>query len=235
MHCPTCGGEFEKVSVVGFDDSLRCVKCGGLWVANWVVNNVADGKTIQVAKSNKLVQERNGSLTCPIDGNRLSGVSEESVPAGVRVLKCNACGGWWFEGDDIFEFAQAAFVKHEYLLRWKKKDVISLAWPAFALVLMLGGVVGGVYLVRSQQQVTTIASFGIYDLFIVNMGNNEVEIRFKSGQVIEKIGYRISGDINWSYVEVTKNNNEYVVVFTGLQAGDYEFQIGDIVRKVQLY
>lgn len=234
MNCPSCSGKLNTVSVIGFDDSLRCDKCGGVFVANWVVNNLAEGKEVNIQPTNGKL-DGGGSLKCPLDEALLSGVSEEVAPHGVRSMKCSVCGGWWFELNGIFDFAKAYKLKSDYLQTWKKTDFMNLAWPALVLVLLVGGVFGGVYLVRQEQQTTIIASYGIFDLTIIKLDRDEIEVRFKSKNRVDYVEYRMVGELDWMLVPV-KTEGEYLVAgVDAMETGQYEIKVGDTTRVIEIY
>lgn len=152
MKCPSCGEELSGTSAIGTDNSWRCPECGGVWMAAWVVNQVAEGKNLmlEAAKKEKLVGGKN---VCPADG-KTELVRPADSPEGVNCWSCGKCGWWWFDGDEIFEFAHAWIVKRGYIKTWERKEKWpQWVWPAIAVMVLTIGMMAGLALVRIRQQV----------------------------------------------------------------------------------
>jgi len=227
MRCPSCGEEIAKVSILGFDDSLRCQKCGGVWAANWVVNNLATGKEMRIEPLLTKTETNEGKSTCPQDGTLLMTPAREAVPEDMVILRCDLCGGWWFPGDEIFKFKQAFRDKQAYLRSWRKVNWLTYAWPALVLALMVAGVGGGVWLVREQQRIISQASYGVKDFVVIDYGQGKVEMRFGAGEAVGEIEYRQTQAYAWHTAKAYETEGGYKVTLPRLTPGvEYVVRIG---------
>jgi len=152
MRCPSCGGKLGGASVVGTDNSWRCSGCGGVWMAPWVVNQIAEGKEVMIKAEGK-EKLTGGKNVCPADGETILSLPVDS-PEGVNCWSCGKCGWWWFDGDAVFEFRQAWEIKRGYAKTWERKAIWP-QWvlPALAVLLLAIGMMAGLALVRIRQQV----------------------------------------------------------------------------------
>lgn len=227
MRCPSCGVELTKVSILGFDDSLRCPKCGGVWAANWVVNNLVAGKEMRIDPLGAKVDRGDGKSVCPQDGTLLVMPAREAVPEDMVIEKCEVCGGWWFPGDEIFKFKQAFRARQEYVRNWRKSDWMAYAWPALVLALMIAGVGGGVWLVRYRQQAAIQASYGVREFVVIDYGKGQVEIRFKADLPVTQAEYKLRSGKEWHEAPAEPLDGGYVVKLTGLAGGqEYIVRVG---------
>lgn len=225
MVCPGCGGSLEHESVVEFDYSYRCSKCGGWWVPNWVVNNIADGRVVAAKEKAGLADGEIGKNLCPIDKTMLSVPGKGTVPDDLAVQKCSHCGWWWFPGNEIFKFSRAFEVKKSYVKLWNKNDWMAYAWPALVLVLMLLGVGGGVWLVRQRQQVAVPAAVGVREFLAVQRASGVVEVRFKSEVVVGEVEYCMAERRGCVVLKPEVEGEFYVVRLAGLEPGKYVMQV----------
>lgn len=92
--CPRDGTQMVKST----DRSLlvsACRECSGLWVPKAQIVGKVDGDAIRKlyhAPSTRLTE-----LRCPVDGSPLWEFSAD----GVRVDRCNQCGGLWFDAGEL--------------------------------------------------------------------------------------------------------------------------------------
>jgi len=227
MLCPACGNELNKVAVTGFDDSHQCPKCGGLWVANWVVNNVAAGKPIKAETAggeSGLAAGVQPTNICPLDRSKLSAPAAETMPTGVAALRCEMCGGWWFGKGELQKLQSAYLARAEYERQWKKPNWTAFAWPALVLAIMVAGIGGSVTLVRQQQRAAIQASYGVREMVVLNLGRGEVEIRFKANVPIGTAEFRKSDSRVWSEVGVEQEEGGFKIRLKGL-AADQEYLV----------
>ena len=221
MRCPDCGGELKLVSVTGFDDSWNCSKCGGYWLANWVVNNVADGKPLRVEPKNLKKAASGGLHSCPTDATTLTAAPEEMKPEGVEVGRCHLCGGWWFPGDSLFTFRRGYETKKEYMKAWKMPEWSRFAWPALALAVLVTGLGVTVNLVRQRTQMAVPAAsmLPVSDFVVAEVEPGKVVIWFKSSEAMDTIEYKKETDTEWVMMLVAINNGGYMVDVQGLESG----------------
>jgi Zn-finger nucleic acid-binding protein len=222
------------MSVAGFDYSYRCEKCGGVWMANWVVNNLASGKPVQVQPLKASVVSRLGGNVCPTDGARLVTPARGTVPEGLVVEKCSQCGWWWFPGDELFKFADAFKTKVAYVRVWERREWFVYAWPALVLVLMVMGLTASVSLVKNRQSTAINAGVGISEFVSIPWGEGRLEVRFKSDSVVNTIDYRQKGSGERVGVPVKLDGDVYQAVIEGLEPGEYVVAILDREFTVQV-
>lgn len=214
----------ETVSVLGMDESYRCTNCGGFWLQNWVVNGVSDGKALEVQPIEEK-KVKNGTNSCPTDGWILSAPPREVVPEGFVAGVCNACRNWWMPANTLFSYAEAMKAKHSYDKTWHTDSWKKMALPALGVVLAIGVIGGSVVLVQQQQRVSINASEVVYDLYVVYVGNGDVDIRFGSKTPLAAIQFRSLNELEYKTAQVSFEDNMYVVSLRGLEPGTYEYVI----------
>lgn len=225
MKCPGCGGVLEPVTIDVLDNSYRCDRCKGFWVANWVVNNMAAGKEIQAVRSGLVNKSDQGTNKCPLDGTLLISLPKDVVPEGLSAGKCITCAGWWFPGDELFNFQTAMRTKENYIKQWHRKDWMTYAWPALVVGVLLVGIGGGVKLINDRQQASINASVGVSQFVPIIQGQGEAEIRFKTQVSVGQVEYKKVQDEQWQTVGISLENGWYVVRLSGLDKGQYIMRI----------
>lgn len=225
MLCPGCNGELKPVSVLALDNSFRCEKCKGFWVANWVVNNLASGKQPALTVVGVETKVGDGQNKCPTDGTNLISPPRDAVPEGLAAEKCLTCAWWWFPGDELFKFQQAFAAKSEYLRKWKKNDWTAYAWPALVLAILVGGLTGSVVLIKSRQEAVINAALGVREFVATPLGQGTVEIRFTSETHIQQAEYRNALSRDWTLADVSPEGNMYLIRLRNLEKGTYFVRI----------
>ena len=224
MQCPGCGGELKPAEVVGLDESFRCEKCGGVWAANWVVNNLADGKALKIRPGGKSIVAL-GKNICPKDGVLLDRPAKGTVPEHIAAGVCRKCGWWWFSGDEVFSFAQAYKKKVDYVRVWQRTEWAVYVWPALGVLIMVVGLTASVNLVRERQQASIMAQAPVMDFVATDAGAGRLQVRFKSSRGLESIDYRRQGGGEWAMATTVREGDFYVVRLEGLEAGVYEVRV----------
>lgn len=213
------------------DSSLRCEKCKGFWVANWVVNNVAAGKEIKADRAGVEPVFGQGTNRCPVDGTLLLNPPKGSIPDDLAAEKCITCSGWWFPGDELFNFQTAFKAKTNYLKQWKKGDWVSYAWPALVVAFLGVGIIGGVVLVKNRQQATISASIGVNEFVATTVSQGQVEIRFKAEHRIETVEYKRWDEVVYKTATVEIVNGWNLVRISGLSSGEYQMKIMGVIYR----
>ncbi len=224
MLCPGCAAELQTVSVIGIDESFRCARCGGFWVPNWVVNALAEGKSLEV-KEHAGESPAGGTNACPTDGWILNSPHRELVPEGFVAGVCDACRNWWFPHNSLFTFYEAMKAKREYTLQWNKDGLKKVALPALSLIFVIGAVATSIVLVQLPQRVGISASSEASGIAIVFIGQGDVDIVFASSMPVSNILYRPAGQLNYSTVPVQFDGRRYRASLRKLTPGNYIYKI----------
>lgn len=102
MHCPACSNLLQKLSVTttsgGKFDVDHCGRCGGSWFDPYEINRIPYHEVIRIAHLTVLPQNppvEPALLQCPRCHKNLVISHYESVPRGVKMLRCPKCGGIW--------------------------------------------------------------------------------------------------------------------------------------------
>ncbi len=209
MNCPGCGGELNPISVMGFDDSYRCRKCGGFWLESWMVNQLPE-KDLDHVVPLKVENAPDGEGLCPVDKVRMTALAGENIPTGLVIEKCEKCGWWWFPKDSLFGFKQAYDLKKNYLKVWgKKSEQAMFVLPAlFTLVLVIGLSVG-VIKVKNRQNTDVSASSEVTGFGSVYLGAGRTSVVFRSSGKVSQVYYKKAGEIDWNSAGVSEDNGLY--------------------------
>lgn len=212
-------------TVIGKDESWHCDDCGGYLTDNWAVNAVSEGKTLGVYPS-RLVGgiTYGGTNNCPKDDTHLTAPPSEMVPAGLTIGVCSKCHAWWFPGNELFTFATASKAKNDYVHLWKKSELNTYVYPAFAVLIISGLLAGGVYFVQRQQRVMVSAQNPVSDLSFIYVGDNAVDVRFVS-KLAPGIIEVWKGDARLSLVSPQIEDGFYVARISNLSRGSYKLKI----------
>ncbi len=226
MKCPDCGGEMTHLAVMGLDDSFRCGGCGGVWMAGWVVNRMAQNgaDSLVIDRMDKGIMV-GGDGNCPTDAMSL--LQPSDIPGGINCFKCGKCGWWWFSADEVFKFRDAFQARVNYFSFWKKKsELAAYALPALAVVGLFVGLIGSTVLVGQRQSAETAASVGVKWFNAVNSGVGVVETTFASSIVVSQIEYRVADGVSeWVSVVVNSETGVYKLRLDNLGVGRYEMRI----------
>jgi hypothetical protein len=163
MHCPNCGRILAPIplGINGeVNKSFRCYNCGGFWIDGWLANRInskALDKWPQKLEHNKAF---GGTDTCPLHKEvRLERYEGESVPENLKVFTCPVCHWWWFPENTLFEYKPAQEAKVNYYKSWgMPADLKGLMLPLMALLVLIGGGVVTLRLVKEQQYALLQAS-----------------------------------------------------------------------------
>lgn len=145
MPCPTCTNPLQKLSVTtnsgGRFDVDHCGRCGGTWFDPYEINRVPFHEVVRIAKLTVLPQAtipEPQHHKCPRCHKNLVISHYESVPKGVRMLRCPNCGGIWATQRALLEFKkhQEETIK-EYKSRGTAFPALSVVFVPALLVLML--------------------------------------------------------------------------------------------------
>lgn len=217
MKCPDCGSRLSEVMV---EKKLthRCFKCGGFWADSETINRMTN-QTMLTWRRIKIAENwlSGGSGLCPQDGTRLEKYQGESIPSTMVVKRCIRCGKWWFAGDTLYEFKPVPEVKVNYA---------SMLLPIMTLVILSGGMVVGLQLVKNRQQVQINAAAGVRNWTAIYLAGGREEITFTSALPVTQIQYRKAGAGVWQTMTVTGQQQVYIADLTGLEANaTYEVNV----------
>lgn len=232
MHCPDCGHLLTPVplGVNGeANQSYRCYRCGGFWLEGWLANRIST-KTLDKWPQTGIARSwaGNGTDECPTHvGMQLQRFIGDSVPADMVVKRCRQCGWFWFPGNTLFSFKPAQEAKTTYYRLWNLPPAAAgLMLPIAALVILIGGGVVAIKLVRDQQYAFINASGVVSEFTVTDLGSGKVIVSFRSQLPLTAIQYRRAGETEWTTVVTHSANNLYELNLSGLTpATAYELQI----------
>src|SRR3989338_2140713 len=100
MFCPSCGHTLQKLSVStnsgGKYEVDHCGRCGGTWFDAYEINRIPFHEVAHLAKLTVLPHTPPPGFSqnkCPRCHEVLHSFQPESVPRGVRFLRCHKCHG----------------------------------------------------------------------------------------------------------------------------------------------
>lgn len=158
MHCPDCAKGLLQPIPLGEGgetaSSFRCNRCGGFWVRADVVNSLSAAKLYRLPKMANGRKFGGNEEKCPVHGLRMPRYEGDSVPESIDVKRCIVCGWWWFAGDSLYDFKPAQEAKMAYFRYWGgRAGVKGLILPLTALVVLLAGLVVGLYFMSYVQKI----------------------------------------------------------------------------------
>lgn len=135
MHCPSCGYILQKLAVTtnsgGRFDIDHCGRCGGTWFDPFEINRIPYHEVTQIAYLTvlpKIPIGKSDKLICPRCHKILVHSHYESVPQGLRMLRCIKCGGIW-----ATQKALEVFSKHEETVTLEQESADS-AFPSLSVI-----------------------------------------------------------------------------------------------------
>lgn len=135
MFCPSCGNLLQQLDVTtnsgGRFSVDHCGFCGGTWFDAYEVNRIPYHEVARLAHLTVLPQKPNSPAAghlCPRCHKTITPVQSESVPHGVRFLRCPACHGIWATHKALEEFKKN---QEETITEYKTKQV---AFPSLSVV-----------------------------------------------------------------------------------------------------
>ncbi len=153
MHCPSCSYTLQKLEVTtnsgGKFSVDHCGRCGGTWFDPYEINRIPFHEVTRLAhitvlpsprRSPDLIGAKAGQipLLCPRCHKELIPSHYESVPKGVRMLRCPKCGGIWAtqKALEVFKKHQQETVK-EYKTGTVAFPSLSVVFVPALLILLL--------------------------------------------------------------------------------------------------
>lgn len=135
MSCPSCGNLLQKLSVTTHGGSRfdvdHCGRCGGTWFDPYEIHRIPYHEVAIIAHMSVLPRHSLRELVthrCPRCHKDLIRSHYESVPRGIRMLRCAKCGGIWATQRSLVEFK-----KHQDE-EVKENFSHSLAFPSFSVL-----------------------------------------------------------------------------------------------------
>jgi len=88
----------------------QCLRCGGIWCANWELYRLADSQAQQLDSVDTeglhvFAAAGPQSGRCPHCGILLRGFADPLVPADVRIERCKLCEGMWLDAGMVRRYA----------------------------------------------------------------------------------------------------------------------------------
>lgn len=136
MICPSCNYTLQRLSVTtnngGKFEVDHCGRCGGTWFDPYEINRIPYHEVSRLAQLTVLPKRTDNLSTytqlCPHCHTKLLHFTAESVPAGVKLLRCPKDRGIWATQRDLAEFKKQ---QDERIEEYKKS---SIAFPALSVV-----------------------------------------------------------------------------------------------------
>lgn len=199
--------------------AMRCFKCGGFWIDSTTVNLLSSQKLTAWRRiSIDPVWLRGGKGTCPLDGNILTRYIGDIIPNNITAMRCVRCGKWWFPGESLFEFKPALEAKVNYLRMWGNiGDISKIGLPVIAAIMLIGGVITGVNLVKTKTRVTVPAREELSRVMVGYVRDGVGILNFEaSGVKVEKVRYKLNWNLGASRVNDENSWDEANVICEGI-------------------
>ncbi|RME48588.1 MAG: hypothetical protein D6795_12775 [Deltaproteobacteria bacterium] len=113
MRCPKCGGMLRCRRMPGGIEIDVCMGCHGLWFDRGEAAAWGDLTTDFPGIERVAGQGRDHGLTCPRCGGRLQEIPF-AAQGHLKLDRCTACHGIWFDRDEIIEFDRLADRQREF-------------------------------------------------------------------------------------------------------------------------
>lgn len=135
MLCPSCGNILQKLSVTTHNgtrfDVDHCGRCGGTWFDPFEIHRIPYHEVARIAYMTVLPKHYSQTELaihrCPRCHRDLIRSHYESVPKGIRMLRCAKCGGIWATQRALVEFK-----KHEDE-DTRRDDSANVAFPSLSV------------------------------------------------------------------------------------------------------
>lgn len=214
--------------MTGFDESFRCMVCGGFWMQSWALTQAGTEKKDGLRRMGLKPDPVLYSGKCPKDGVDLRSETSELIPAGIGAKKCPNCGWWWLSGDSFFDLQAAIIARKNYEKWWgKPMEAVMLFAPAVLVVVMAVGLAYGVNVVRQRTQISVPAKTEEIRAKISYVGGGRVMIDIVSEEKISEIELVMKGEESGLRMETVFENGRYKAVTDGLKEGsDYIIRVG---------
>lgn len=242
MYCPSCGNLLQKLTVTttsgGKFDVEHCGRCGGSWFDPYEINRIPYHEVIRIAHLTVLPQNPpvEPSLhKCPRCHKNLVVSHYESVPKGVKMLRCPKCGGIW-----ATQRALENFKKHQEEKIQEFKSGIT-AFPSLSVVFVPALLVLMLFLVTFSTVTSLLqskesrikAEENISGLTTLSLSSTSIDIIFQTKTaVISSISYGVDP---FSFENKTINHQpstNHSVILTNLKPKTiYTFKITLIDNK----
>ena len=236
MKCVDCQGELTKISITGVDESWRCGNCGGIQVAGWVINKLAEKGELGIDRIDSKPETGDHKYACLTDGEKMVREESEELPVGVAIYKCEKCKNRWLPGNSVFDLAEAFKVKNEYQQRWKKRSSwIGFVLPVVLTVVLTVGLVGAVAGIGQRLGIGTRAATVVGRVSVLYSQEGKAEVRFRSAEPVGVVSYKRERDLEWQAASVMASGDWQVVVIDGVSLGEKLWlAFGQDVRQVKI-
>ena len=111
MRCPRCQ-ETTICRSLGEIEIDACARCGGVFLDRGKLNQIAeptqgDLEYSTIHDESFSHPDRFGPITCPRCGERVMAKVEFNVHTGIILDYCDACHGFWLDGNELERTQQA--------------------------------------------------------------------------------------------------------------------------------
>lgn len=189
MHCPSCGYLLQKLSVTtnsgGRFDVDHCGRCGGTWFDPYEINRIPYHEVARIAKLTVLATNAPQELSvhkCPRCHKEMVSSHYESVPKGLRMLRCGKCGGIWATQRVLVEFKKH---QEETISEYKTGATafpsLSVVFvPALSVLLLFIVTFLTVYSLQQSKEERIKAEVTITNLTTIPVSESSVNIIFQT-------------------------------------------------------
>lgn len=135
MLCPSCGNLLQQLEVTtnshGKFNVDHCGRCGGTWFDPYEINRIPYHEVARLAHLTVLPKKpihQAANQLCPRCHKSLVPLQTDSVPSGVRLLRCVYCHGIWATQKALSEFKEK---QQETITEYKTRQI---AFPSLSVV-----------------------------------------------------------------------------------------------------
>lgn len=202
MFCPSCSYHLQKLEVTtnsgGKFSVDHCGRCGGTWFDPYEVNRIPYHEVVRMAHLSVLPQAPLTSFTshkCPSCHKELHSFHSDSLPKGVRFLRCNKCHGIWATQKALEEFKkQQEETIQEYKTGATAFPSLSVVFvPALMVLLLLLTTLMTVFSLAETKESRIKAESSITNLQTFPISPASVIITFQTTTPVKsKITYGLS-------------------------------------------
>lgn len=190
MLCPSCGYTLQKLSVTtssgGKFDVDHCGRCGGTWFDPYEINRIPYHEVVRLANLTVLpktpLSDSSSFHRCPRCHKPLEHFSSESMPNGIRFLRCLKCHGIWATQKTLEIFKKQ---QEETIQEYKSEHIVFPALsvvfvPAITFMFILLATVATIANLNYQKTNQINAETLVQSLQIVPLSPSSVSITFAS-------------------------------------------------------
>lgn len=186
MNCPYCQTPLQPNTLQDKNNEqvecFECFNCGGHWLPPLLANNIT---STQAADLDAVIPKDSSAPTqarCPICQTRLSLISHDSVPQGVKIWTCPQGHGNFFPYKQLLQFKTAQEAKINYHTVWgiPIKSLVSVMLPVIAVIAVAAGLPLIIQKLQTGQETRTKASEIHSKPIVTRISQNSTLVSFTS-------------------------------------------------------